>query len=304
MISLLQTDRNKKELVISVPESWGGLTIEQLLRNVWQLPKKMVHQYRMEKSIRINKKPASFQTIIEKGDRLTIPVSIENESKIDPTDLDIPILYEDEHILIANKPANMATHPNEPGDRNTLLNGIVHYLIKKGEAPYIQHVHRLDKDTTGAILLAKHPLAKSLFDRLLNERKVERMYTALVTGRLQKKTGTIDANIGRDRHHGTRRRVSKTGKEAITHYQVIGFDPERNLTQVLCKLETGRTHQIRVHFAHIGHPLAGDTLYGGKPIFPRQALHAKYLSFKHPITLEKIQVEAPYLDHPPIFLDQ
>ena len=136
----------------------------------------MVIQYRMEKSIRhSNKKPASFQTIIEKGDRLAIPVSIENESKIDPTDLDIPILYEDEHILIANKPANMATHPNEPGDRNTLLNGIVHYLIKKGEAPYIQHVHRLNKDTTGAILLAKRPfLAKSLFDRLLNERKVER----------------------------------------------------------------------------------------------------------------------------------
>jgi len=130
----------------------------------------------------------------------------------------------------------------------------------------------------------------------LEKRKIKRTYMAIVHGKLQKKKGTINAPIGRDRHHPTRRRISNTGQPAVTHYEVISFDAVKNLSQIVCHLDTGRTHQIRVHLSSIGHPLVGDVLYGGKPLFYRQALHAKYISVIHPLTMEKIDIEAPYLD--------
>lgn len=263
----------------------------------------MRHEWRMERAIHVNKKPVPFHEILTKGDRMSIPVFTGPDPEIKPVPMDIPVLYEDDHLLIVNKKSGLSVHPNSPDEQYTLLNGVYSYLKEKAPSAYVQHVHRLDLLTTGAILFAKHPLAKSLLDRLLHERKIERIYTALVTGKLSPGQGTIQAKIGRDRHHPTRRRVSKTGKPAITHYRVIGYDPNRKLTQVECRLETGRTHQIRVHFAYLGHPLAGDTLYGGEPIFPRPALHARSLSFEHPLTGQPVQVEAPYLDRSPIFLD-
>lgn len=183
------------------------------------------------------------------------------------------------------------------------MNALIHYFQEKQEKCYLRHIHRLDQDTSGAGLFAKTPLAGAMLDRMMEAREIKRVYTALVHGKMKKPKATISAKIGRHRHHPTRRRVSATGKDAITHYEVTAYFPKMNLTKVDCWLDTGCTHQIRVHLAYIGHPLAGDTLYGGKPIFPRQALHAKELKFIHPITEEKIDVFAPYLDGPPIFPD-
>ena len=141
-----------------------------------------------------------------------------------------------------------------------------------------------------------------MLDKMLEERKITRTYYALVEGIVKPEKGTIQEKIGRDRHHATRRRVSPTGQTATTHFKVIQRYPKQNITLVSCTLDSGRTHQIRVHFSHIHHPLAGDTLYGGKKIFSRQALHAHQIEFIHPISEEKIICKAPFIDTPPFFL--
>ncbi|MCU9612563.1 RluA family pseudouridine synthase [Caldibacillus lycopersici] len=297
----METAKTNNYLNIVVPEIWDGLSIEQLLKEFWKLPRKMIHQYRMDKSIHINGQPIPFSTKLATGDTLSISVFTEKEYGVLPTPIDIEILFEDEHLLIVNKPANLATHPNDTSDTYTLANAVAHHLQKKGEIAKVQHIHRLDKDTTGAILFAKHSLSGVLLDQMLEGRKIKRTYTALVHGKLAQQKGTIHKKIGRDRHHPTRRRVSPSGQDAITHYEVIHYNEKTKISQIYCRLDTGRTHQIRVHLSSIGHPLVGDVLYGGKPIVHRQALHAKFLSFIHPITLKKVEIEAPYLDKPAIF---
>lgn len=300
---MIQTTKINNHLQLIIPDDWDGLTIEQLLKEVWQLPKKQIHLLRMDKAIRMNDRVVPFSEVLHSSDCVLIEnIFNEHDYRFISTKKEVQILYEDDFLLVANKPAGMSTHPNTPDETNTLTNGIVSYLQDKNERGKVQHIHRLDKDTSGAILFAKSSFVGSILDRLLEERKIKRTYTAVVHGKFEKKTGTIQASIGRDRHHPTRRRVSKNGQDATTHYEVIAFDARYNRSQILCRLDTGRTHQIRVHMSDIGHPLIGDVLYGGEPVFHRQALHAKFLSFIHPLTLEEVQVEAPYLDDFPDLL--
>ncbi|GAB6258537.1 RluA family pseudouridine synthase [Peribacillus sp. N1] len=291
-----------QHLIIDVLQSWNGLTIEKLFRERWQAPKKLVHEWRMSKEVTVNGNSVAWSTILNEGDSISIPLldHAENET-VQAADLGISILYEDDVLLIANKPAGMDTHPSQPGEAHSLLNGVAHHLQKTGQTCMIKHIHRLDKDTTGAVLFAKNRLIGSMLDRMLEEREIKRTYLALVEGNIKKNEGEIKEKIGRDRHHATRRRVSPTGQTAVTHYRVLNRDPKKNLTLVSCTLESGRTHQIRVHFSHLNHPLAGDTLYGGKRTFPRQALHARKIEFIHPISEEKMIVEAPFIDEPDIF---
>lgn len=291
-----------QHLIIDVLQSWNGLTIEKLFRERWQAPKKLVHEWRMSKEVTVNGNSVAWSAILNEGDSISIPLldHAENET-VQAADLGISILYEDDVLLIANKPARMDTHPSQPGEAHSLLNGVAHHLQKTGQTCMIKHIHRLDKDTTGAVLFAKNRLIGSMLDRMLEEREIKRTYLALVEGNIKKNEGEIKEKIGRDRHHATRRRVSPTGQTAVTHYRVLNRDPKKNLTLVSCTLESGRTHQIRVHFSHLNHPLAGDTLYGGKKTFPRQALHARKIEFIHPISEEKMIVEAPFIDRPEIF---
>jgi 23S rRNA pseudouridine1911/1915/1917 synthase len=254
----------------------------------------------MEHKVLINGNKASWTSPLKLGDKVLIK-SFEDEERMNIPAFfyDIQVLFEDDHVIVFNKPAFMNTHPNDEMDNRTLLQAAQFYLHSKGENVEIRHVHRLDKDTTGAILFAKHALAGTILDRMLEKHDLKRTYLAIVQGPLKKKKGIIKEPIGRDRHHATRRRVSPTGQEAITHYQLI--KEENSISYVQCWLETGRTHQIRAHFSHIGHPLLGDILYGGKPLFNRQALHAAKLEFTHPITGEEIICYAPFIDNPPIF---
>ncbi|MCO0597308.1 RluA family pseudouridine synthase [Peribacillus butanolivorans] len=261
----------------------------------------MVHEWRMSKEVKLNGNTVSWTTTLSEGDTISIPLMNAENETVKAVDLGISILYEDELLLIANKPAGMDTHPSQPGDTHTLINGVAYHLQNTGQTCMIKHIHRLDKNTTGAVLFAKDRLTGSMLDRMLEERKIKRTYVALVEGIIQKNEGKINEKIGRDRHHATRRRVSPTGQVAITHFQVLKRDSKKNLTLVSCTLESGRTHQIRVHFSHLNHPLAGDTLYGGKNTFPRQALHARKIEFIHPISEEKMIIEAPFLDKPGIF---
>lgn len=301
---MLKMIRKGNWLELILPIEWEGITIEEIFRNKWDSPKKLTHLFRMEDKVLVSGSRANWILPLSSETRIQIKLFEEEEITVPPHFLDVPILYEDDHVIIFNKPPFMNTHPNDPNlDNETLVNAAVFYLQSKGEFRNIRQIHRLDRDTTGAILFAKHALAGAILDRMLEKREVKRTYVAMVHGLFKQKKGTIRESIGRDRHHPTKRRVSPSGQEAITHFQVMNEEKKKQLSYVKCWLDTGRTHQIRVHLSHLGHPLVGDILYGGKPIVKRQALHAAKLEFPHPFTKETIVCHAPFIDKPPIFKD-
>lgn len=288
---MLQTKCFGEWFEIRLPSNWEGYSIDDVFRIVWKAPKKQIHTIRMEKHVMVNGELINWTMPLKENDRLQLKLFMEEEFGVIPAYHEVDVLYEDEHLIVFNKPANMDTHPNTLEQTNTLANAAAFYLQAKGEQRKIKHVHRLDRDTTGAILFAKHALAGSILDKMLEERSIKRTYFALVHGQLKRKKGTIQEPIGRDRHHPTKRRVSASGQPAITHYELLEYNSKQNLSLIQCQLDTGRTHQIRVHLSSIGHPIVGDKLYGGKPLFERQALHAGKLVIPHPFTDENIVVE-------------
>ncbi|PLT29137.1 RluA family pseudouridine synthase [Peribacillus deserti] len=296
----MKTEKKGSSLHIWVPRKWNGFTIEELFTQYWRAPKKMIHEWRMGKKVMLRGIAAPWTEVLNEGDLLQIPLLYEEQGE-QQTYMDIEVLYEDDHVIVVNKPAGLQTHPSQPGETDSLVNGVAFHMLANGEGQFPTHIHRLDRDTTGAILFAKDRLSAAILDRELKERNIKRTYKALVHGLIKNKRGKIDEGIGKDRHHGSRRRVSPTGQPAVTHYEVVQTFPDKRQTLVTCHLDTGRTHQIRVHLSYIGHPLVGDLLYGGRPDAPRQALHACRLEFIHPLTEEPIVISAPYLDQPPIF---
>lgn len=301
---MLHTMRKGDWFEIIIPKIWESKTIDELFRKVWEAPKKLTHNFRMEEKVLINGSRANWNLPLISGTKLQIKLFEVEEITVIPTFVDVPILYEDDHVIVFNKPPFMATHPNDPLlDVNTLVNAAAFHLQSKGESRNIRQIHRLDKDTSGAILFAKHALAGAILDRMLEKREIKRTYIAMVHGLIKMKKGTINEPIGRDRHHPTKRRISSSGQEAITNFQLLKLDKNMQTSYVKCWLDTGRTHQIRVHLSHLGYPLVGDRLYGGEPIIERQALHAVKLEFTHPFSLEKVVCHAPFFDQPPIFKD-
>lgn len=280
---------------ILVPPYWNGITIDSLLKIEWQVPKKLLHRYRMENAVLVNGEKRRWSELLQEGEKLQIHMFPDEEYGVEPEFYDLEVIYEDDHVLIVNKPIGVDTHPAEQGGKGTLANYVAFHLQTEGIETKVRHIHRLDKDTSGGVVFAKHALAGVIMDRLLMERRIKRTYIALVEGKVKKKKGTIDEPIGRDRHHATRRRVSPKGDRAVTQYEVIQYDKEKNITLVKLQLETGRTHQIRVHMSYLGHPLLGDTLYGGKTkLLSRQALHAAHISLLHPITKQQITAEISF----------
>lgn len=214
---------------------------------------------------------------------------------MEPDWKEMNILYEDDFMLIVNKPIGMEVHPSSHGQKGTLANAVAAYYEMTGQACRVRPIHRLDKDTTGPVLFAKNEFANIVFEKAMKEKKIDRLYLAVAEGRVGQDKGVIDAPIGQDRLHSTRRRVSETGEPAVTRYEVSERLPGHTLLRL--KLETGRTHQIRVHLSHIGHPIAGDGMYGGtRKFIHRQALHGEKLTCFHPWTGEKIHVKAPLPD--------
>ncbi|MFO1442708.1 RluA family pseudouridine synthase [Bacillus sp. Bva_UNVM-123] len=292
---MIKTKRFGEWFEIIVPSHWDGLSIDSILREKWSAPKKLIHSMSMEKQIKVNGEIINWHNPLVAGDKFQLKLFQEANFDVIPEYHEVEVLYEDDHMIVFNKPAFMDTHPNSLHDEtNTLANAAAFHLLAKGEIRKVKHIHRLDRDTSGAVLFAKHQLAGSLLDKLLEERRIKRTYLALVHGKLTLKKGTIQEPIGRDRHHPTRRRVSPTGQPATTHYELLETFRKEDLSLIKCQLDTGRTHQIRVHLSSIGHPLAGDLLYGGRPIINRQALHAAKLQIPHPFTEKLISCYAPH----------
>lgn len=268
-----------------------GETVEDLLRTKWRLGKKIVHELRMTKAVTVDGEPIQWKEPIAAGTQLQFAFEVP-VSNYEPTnECEVTIVYEDEHCLIVSKPKGMATHPNDEFDRHTCMNNIMRYVQDQG-GTYAEHVHRLDQGTKGLLLVAKHPIAKSVFDRMIEEKTIIRTYAAEVQGNIRTDSGTIDAPIGKDRHHNTRRVVAPTGQgqHAVTHYEVV--NRYKSTCVVHLVLETGRTHQIRVHMAHLGHPIVGDTMYGARQTDSGDyELHAIRLEFEHPFLNELTTVQ-------------
>lgn len=300
---MIQSTKKGEWLEMIIPAEWQQYTLESLFRDFWHAPKKLVHSFRMDKKVHINGANPDWTLPLIKNERLQLRLFTEEDQTAAPEYHPVDVLYEDEHLIVFNKPSGMDTHPNSPEQTGTLVNAAAFLMQANGEPGRPRHVHRLDRDTTGAILFAKNAFVGAILDKMLEDRHIKRTYLALVDGIIRQNKGIIDKPIGRDRHHPTRRRVSESGQRAITHFKVVERYKQKYLTLIQCSLDTGRTHQIRVHFSHLGHPLAGDALYEGSTDFPRQALHAAKLEFIHPLTQEKIICHAPFIDHPPMFVN-
>lgn len=246
---------------------------------------------------------------------LVLDAVVEDEQRFVAQDIPLDVVFEDDHLLIVNKPAGMVVHPAAGNPDGTLLNALLHHHPPLAEMPRAGIVHRLDKDTTGLLMVAKTLAAQTALAEQLQARTVSREYDAVVIG-TPVAGGKVDAPIGR--HPGDRKRqaVNASGKPAVTHFRLV--ERFRAHTHLRCTLETGRTHQIRVHMAHARYPLVGDPLYGGRPRlpprasdtlkeilreFPRQALHARRLSFDHPHSGQTLTFRAPLPDNLLMLID-
>ncbi len=242
------------------------------------------------------------------GELMCLDVTLQPEGEWLPEEMDIPIVFEDDHIIIINKPMGLVVHPAAGNYTGTLLNGLLHHCPDLQNIPRAGIVHRLDKDTTGLMVVAKTLQAQNHIVEQLQSREMGREYEAVTQGTMTG-GGKVTEPIARHDKDRTKMAVHPTGKDAITHYRVLEKFPSH--THIRVKLETGRTHQIRVHMAHIQHPLVGDGTYGGRVRlpkgvtnelrdvlrkFPRQALHAKHIELYHPATNEVVEWEVPLPD--------
>ena len=242
------------------------------------------------------------------GEKIEITVEVEDETRFEPENIPLNIVYEDDDIIVINKPKDLVVHPGAGNPNGTVLNALLYHYPPIAEVPRAGIVHRLDKDTTGLMVVAKTIPAQTKLVRDLQKRKITREYEAVASG-IMTKGGTVDQPMARHATKRTLMAVHPMGKPAVTHYRIM--ENYRNYTRLRLRLETGRTHQIRVHMAHIVHPLLGDQTYGGRPRppknasenfmeilrnFKRQALHAVMLRLAHPITGEMMEWYAPLPD--------
>ena len=289
-----------RTITYTIEESFHGNTILQFLKKHLYTDKAIIALKKTPEGILLNDTWAYVNQKISSGDILTIKiVETDSSENIVPENLNIDIVYEDEDILVVNKASNMPVHPSQNHYTGTLANAIAGYFASQNKPFIFRCVNRLDRDTTGLTILCKHQLASGILSNMVSERLIKRTYMAICQddGSLPEH-GTVDAPIGRKEGSTIERIVDfEHGEHAVTHFTRLHHDPVKQLSLIQLRLETGRTHQIRVHMSHLGHPLIGDDLYGGDcSLITRQALHSFSLRFTHPITLQEMYFEQPIPD--------
>jgi 23S rRNA pseudouridine1911/1915/1917 synthase len=290
----------------SIPDELAGLRLDQALARMFpEYSRSRLKEWLLSGAITVDGGARRPRDAVGGGERIEMQVQAETLVRDKPEPIALDIVFEDEQLLVINKPAGLVVHPGAGNPTGTLMNGLLHHAPELEEVPRAGIIHRIDKDTSGLLLVAKTLQAHTVLVRRLADRDVSRQYLAICRGVLTG-GGTINEPLGR--HPVDRKRISvqQNGKSAITHYTVI--ERFRAFTYVDVKLETGRTHQIRVHFAHRRHALVGDPVYGGRLALPsgasqdlvealrrfkRQALHAARLSLAHPVHDETVEFSVP-----------
>lgn len=277
-------------LEYKVKENNNYININQILKQEFNISNRLKTKLINNHKIFLNNKNTNTRNAVKPNDIITVNLDFEEESQnIIGVKMELDVVYEDNCLLILNKPAGIAIHPSILHYKDSLSNGVKYYFDSIGINRKIRPVNRLDLNTSGLVIFAKNEYIQECLIKQMKENKFKKEYLAIVSGILEKKQDTINLPIGRKENSIIERCIDKNGQASITHYEVLKEDFEKNCSLVKCVLETGRTHQIRVHFAAIGHSLVGDSLYGTKSdLIDRQALHSYKISFIHPILNKKM----------------
>lgn len=276
----------------------AGVRLDAFLSADGALTRSQAARLIAEGRVRVNGKPSAKSARLSGGETVTVDVPQLRETALPPQDIPLDVVYEDDDVIVVNKPTGLVVHPAPGHPDGTLVNALLHHCgdslsgIGGEKRPGI--VHRIDRDTSGLIIAAKNDAAHLALSAQLKDHSLSRTYECLVTGNMKQDSGTVDAPIGRSSADRKKMAVVPTGRRAVTHWEVVARYP--GVTHLRCRLETGRTHQIRVHMAYIGHPILGDTVYGAKKPVPGltgQCLHATGLRFIHPRTGEPVELHCP-----------
>ena len=272
----------------------AGLRVEQFLRRKRYSGQNLSEIKRMPKSILVNGVHYYMRQELSTGDHLQVRIcETKNSEKIPPTNLPLNIIYEDEDLLVLNKPAGMPIHPSLNNYTNSIANALAYYFQSQGKPFIFRCCNRLDRDTSGLTIVSKHLVSGSILSDMTKYREVHREYLAIARGSVTPSEGTIQAPLGRKGGTIIERTVDwEHGEDAVTHYKVVKEANGHSLVSL--RLETGRTHQIRIHMKYLGYPLIGDYLYNpDMEYMTRQALHSHHMEFTHPITGEHMSFTAP-----------
>lgn len=276
----------------TVPAEYDKRKIREYLKEDLGLSTRLIRGAALDKRILVNEKAVKMNYMVSEGEHIVVILDKEESQNIEPEKMDLDIVYEDEDIIVINKKPYMVVHPTKSHFNGTLSNGVMYYFKETGQNSIVRLVSRLDMNTSGLIIIAKNQFAHMQLSKEMREEHFQKRYLALVHGNLKEREGTINKPIYRESDDVIKRVVDPRGQESITHYRVL--ERYENADLVECLLETGRTHQIRVHLSYLGNPIYGDFLYGEEEdeLIPRQALHAYGLDFYSPRTREKLSLRA------------
>ena len=282
------------EFIHKVTKEDEGMEVREIMRTYFDFSARLRNKIKREKLVMLNDEQTPGWIKPEVGDVIRIDLP-EEKSHFEPQPIPLDPVYEDDDLLIINKQPGLIVHPTKGHPTGTVANALMYYMELTGKPFKIRFVNRLDMDTSGLLVVAKNAYCQNDYTRQMKENLVQKRYLAIVKGILENDHGIIDLPIGRPDPENVARGVMEGGAPSVTHYTVRERFLQSGYTLVELLLETGRTHQIRVHMSHIGHPVLGDWLYGGVNIdlIERQALHAASLTFTHPITKEQLTLTAP-----------
>lgn len=276
----------------TVTSDEAGRTVQDILTGPMSVSRRMIQRLTRAKGLQHNRRAAWLKSKVRAGDVVSARLNPAESAGLPPVPMDLQVVYEDAEVLAVDKPPFLLVHPTSPEQDRTLAHGVAHHLAEHGVHARVHPVHRIDRDTSGLVVFAKTGHAHHRLDLQLRAGELKREYLALVDGVVEGGRGVMDAPIGRDPRNAVLRVVRKDGDAAVTRWEVAERYPAATLLRL--ELETGRTHQIRVHLQHAGHPVLGDRQYGrkGQHLLKRQALHASHLAFAHPTSGEPIQLDA------------
>jgi len=280
------------QFVHKVTSEDDGMEVREITRKYFDFSARLRNRIKRQKLTMRNGETTEGWHRVSEGDVISITLPDEH-SYFPPEDIPLDIVFEDDDLMVINKQPGLVVHPTNGCKSGTCANALAHYMEETGHVFKIRFVNRLDRDTSGLLLVSKNAYCQNHITNQMKQDLIHKKYTAIVKGIVSSERGTIDLPIGRPDREDIRRGVHQDGAPSVTHYEVLNYLNGHTLIEL--RLETGRTHQIRVHMSHIGHPVLGDSLYGEEEpdLIGRQALHASGLAFIHPITKERVDFEAP-----------